>query len=112
MLRRCSISTCVLLLTSTLAGQTPVGRSAGLDLGALATDEVRVGLEPMVFGRWSLHIALTRWANTLVPPGSGFGRSELQAAGLEANPGNTELGVDFSVRFYPSALSSAVPAHR
>ena len=111
MLQGCSIVTFVFLLTSSLAGQTPVGRSAGLDLGALATDELRLGVEPMVVGRWSLHLGLARWSDNQTPAPSAFGR-QAREVGLEAVPGNTELALDVTLRTYPAALSSAVPTHR
>ena len=109
-------ATCVglaVLAFSTIGGeaQSAIGRSAGLDLGALAGSEIRIGLEPVVAGRWALQIGLARWA-TSSPPAGFRGGGVAQAAGLEATPGRTELALDLTVRHYPAFLASDHPDRR
>ena len=124
-----------LLVAVSLAAQVPPGpaadpapatavaprRSAFFDVAALVNDEQRFGIEPLVFGRWSIGLVGahrgTHETQALVPP---VGVQPLIvpcpepgcSAPYGSSTGYDDWSFDLAVRYYPTFLSMDGPGHR
>lgn len=123
-----------LLVATSLAAQTPPSRAdsapaavvvprrtASFDVAALVDGEQRFGLEPLVFGRWTVGLVGahrgTRASQTLVPPmGVIPAIIPCVSPGCGSYPSGTSGTSDWSlalaVRYYPAILSVSGPGHR
>ena len=130
-----------LLIATSLAAQAPEpssspavpvaavapARTAFLDLAALAGDRQRFGLEPLVFGRWTVELVGSHYTTgsptyygtpvpTLAHPGTGaiglcpIGGCPPTSSGPSTR--YTAWSLDFAVRWYPAAFSLSDPHRR
>jgi len=101
-----------MLLTSfaTLARAQTVRPSASIDLAAIPTGEVRVSVEPAVFGRTTVGLLVGRWwgggGATLFAPTPEEAGLVQPASGDAVHPVR-EYMADLYVRVYPKAFSGA-----
>jgi hypothetical protein len=95
-------------------------RSAFFDVAALVDNEQRFGLEPLVFGRWTIGLVGahrgTRESQTFVPP-TGVSPMIIPCVspGCGSYPvssGTSDWSLDLAVRYYPAILSISGPGHR
>ncbi|MGD0992459.1 MAG: hypothetical protein ABR998_08310 [Gemmatimonadales bacterium] len=131
-----------LLVATSLAAQTPApstappapvaavapARTAFLDLAALVGNRQRFGLEPLVFGRWTVGLIGSHYSTgsptyygalvvtDLNLPGNvtnGFCTIEgCPPTSSGASSSYTAWSLDFAVRYYPAALSLNDPHRR
>jgi hypothetical protein len=123
-----------LLVATSLAAQTPPSRrdsapaavaprrTASFDVAALVDGEQRFGLEPLVFGRWTIGLIGahrgTRESQTLVPP-MGVIPAVIPCVSPGCggpypggSSGTSAWSLDLAVRYYPAILSVDGPGHR
>ena len=122
-----------LLVATSLAAQTPPSRrdsapaaavvprrSASFDVAALVDGEQRFGLEPLVFGRWTIGLVGahrgTRVSQTVVPP-VGIIPQVIPCAQPGCGPyqsgsSTSAWSLDLAVRYYPAFLSVNGPGHQ
>jgi len=105
-----------LLVATSLAAQSPTSspkstpgavvapsRTAFLDFAALVSGRQRLGIEPLVFGRWTVGLIGGHYSTgspTLLPTVAGWGS------------GYIAWSLDLAVRYYPAALSFDDPRRR
>jgi hypothetical protein len=117
MLLRCVPFVLTALAVTSVGGQAPLPRTASWDLGALASDEVRVVIEPVVMGRFALSLTMSRWGDNRqyieLQRTQEEGMRQATVGGfLESSPGRTELAFDLAMRTYPALLASDAEEHR
>jgi len=125
-----------LLIAATVVAQTPAAsnvpaapaavvapkRTAFLDLVAMAGDRQRIGLEPLVFGRWTLGLIGSHYTtgsptyygtSPVVPDGVALCPID-GCPPISSGPGPsyTAWSIDFAVRYYPATLSFGDPRRR
>jgi hypothetical protein len=129
-----------LLVATSLAAQAPAGssapvtpiavvapkRTAFFDLAALVGDHQRFGVEPLVFGRWTVGLIGTHYSTgaptlyqSYATPNAG-GTIVIDLCPIEgcpptssgSGPRYTAWSLDFAVRYYPAALSLNDPRRR
>jgi hypothetical protein len=141
-LRQLRLAVLPLFVATSLAAQTPAesnapvtpvavaapARTAFLDLAALVGDRQRFGLEPLVFGRWTVGLIGSHYSTgspayygngyvTLNVPGSTVPTilcpmSGCPPTGSGSTSSYTAWSLDFAVRYYPAALSLNDPHRR
>lgn len=127
-----------LLVATSLAAQAPPSssgavappaavaptRAAFFDVAALVDSRQRFGLEPLVFGRWTVGLIGTHNSSSTTGPTIYYGLPVPQAAGGPGAciyPGCSPLpygssyeawSLDLAVRYYPAVLSFSDPRRR
>jgi hypothetical protein len=131
-----------LLIATSLAAQTPApstappapvaavapARTAFFDLAALVGNRQRFGLEPLVFGRWTVGLIGSHYStgspdnygpvvtNLDLPGTVAIGLCPIQGCPPPTSTGSssryTAWSLDFAVRYYPAALSLNDPHRR
>lgn len=95
-------------------------RSAFFDVAALVDNEQRFGIEPLIFGRWTIGLVGahrgTRESQTVVPP-MGVIPMVIPCVSpgcgpYSSNSGTSDWSLDLAVRYYPAILSVSGPGHR